>query len=66
MSADFSTTALNEHNRRVQGLVRLLFLVMTVLLILPVVIILQHAKICKGLDKPVERCLRMMRLRQQL
>ncbi|MCG8459726.1 MAG: phosphate ABC transporter permease PstA [Holophagales bacterium] len=36
----FEATELNERNRRVQGLVRLLFLTMTVLLILPVLIIL--------------------------
>ena len=36
----FQTTPLNEHNRRRQAQVQLLFLVMTVLLILPVVAIL--------------------------
>lgn len=36
----FESTPLNEHNRRVQGLVRLLFLGMTVMLILPVLAIL--------------------------
>lgn len=36
----FETTALNQHDRRTQGLVRLLFLVMAVILILPVLAIL--------------------------
>ena len=35
----FSTTQLNERNQRTQGLFRLLFLMMTALLILPVLII---------------------------
>ena len=36
----FATTALNERNKRVEGLVKTLFLLMTVLLILPVIAIL--------------------------
>jgi phosphate transport system permease protein len=36
----FESTSLNARNRRTQGLVRLLFLVMTLLLILPVLLIL--------------------------
>jgi phosphate transport system permease protein len=36
----FESTALNERNRRVEGLIRLLFLTMTVLLALPVVVIM--------------------------
>ena len=40
MSSIFQATELNERNHRRQGLVRLLFLVMTLLLIVPVVVIL--------------------------
>ena len=36
----FTSTALNEHNRKVEGLFRALFLLMTVLLVIPVILIL--------------------------
>ncbi len=36
----FATTALNDRNRRVEGLFRALFLLMTILLVVPVVVIL--------------------------
>ena len=36
----FTTTALNDRNRRVEGLFRALFLLMTILLVVPVVVIL--------------------------
>jgi phosphate transport system permease protein len=40
MSHAFVTTALDERNRRIQGLFKSLFLIMTVILVVPVVIIL--------------------------
>jgi phosphate transport system permease protein len=40
MSTPFRATELNEANRRKQGLVRMLFLLMTILLIVPVAVIL--------------------------
>lgn len=36
----FTSTALNEHNRKVEGLFRILFLLMTILLVIPVILIL--------------------------
>ena len=36
----FTSTALNKHNRKVEGLFRILFLLMTVLLVIPVILIL--------------------------